>query len=63
MLVILGPTGVPDSEFEAVKHVPGVVADKCLPLAVKQVKLADDATGFGTRASAARQDTCVMVGV
>ena len=63
MLVIMGPTGVPDSEIEAVKHVPGVVADQCVPLAVKQVKLADDATGFGTRASAARQDTCVMVGV
>ncbi len=63
MLVVLGAPGLPDSEIDAVKHVPGVVSDQCLPLAVQQVKLVDDATGFQTRASAARQDTCVMVGV
>ena len=39
------------------------MVDQCVPLAIKQVKFADDVTGFDTRASAARQDTCVLVGV
>jgi putative ABC transport system permease protein len=63
MLVIINPMGLPDSEIEAVRHVQGIVSGECLPLAVKQVKFADDVTGFHERASAARQDSCVLVGV
>ncbi|HEX4144030.1 MAG TPA: FtsX-like permease family protein [Pirellulales bacterium] len=63
MLVIMNPMGVPDGEIDAVRHVPGVVPSQCAPLAVKQVKFADDVTGFETRASATRQDSCVLVGV
>jgi putative ABC transport system permease protein len=63
LLVSISPTGVPDSEVDAVRHVKGLVAEKFLPVAVKQVKFADDPTGFKIRPSATRQDTCVMVGI
>ena len=63
LLVVMGPLGVPDSEIDAVQHTAGVVPGQCAPLAVKQVKFADDVTGFETRASATRQETCVLVGV
>ncbi len=63
MLVIMGPTGVPDSEIEAVRNAHGVNPAQFVPVAARQVKLADDVTGYETRASATRQDTCVMVGV
>ncbi len=61
LLVVMSPSGVPDSEIDAVRKVPGVA--ECVPVAAKQVKLADDVTGYSQRASATRQDTCVMVGV
>ena len=62
-VVVSVPAGVPDSQIDAVRHVPGLVADKLLPLALKQVKFAGDPTGYKVRPSATRQDTCVMVGV
>jgi putative ABC transport system permease protein len=54
---------VPDSEVDAVRHVKGLISDRFLPVAIKQVKFADDPTGFKIRPSATRQDTCVMVGI
>ncbi len=63
LVVGLMPVGVPDAEFDAVRHVKGVVADQCLPLAVEQTKFAEDYTGARIRTSSSRQDNCVMVGV
>ncbi len=63
LIVSIGPAGVADDEIAAVRHVKGIRADQCLPLAVKQVKFATDILGFKIRPSATRQDSCVMVGV
>ena len=63
MLVVMSPAGVPDDQIEAVGRVPGITPGEFVPVAAKQVKLADDVTGYDVRASATRQDTCVMVGV
>jgi putative ABC transport system permease protein len=63
LVVGLMPVGVPDAEIDAVRHVKGVVADQCVPLAVEQTKFAEDVTGARVRASSSRQDNCVMVGV
>ena len=63
LLVGLTPVGVPDSEIESVRHVKGVVADRCVPLAIEQTKFAEDVTGARIRESSSRQDNCVMVGV
>jgi putative ABC transport system permease protein len=63
MVVAIRPACIPDSEIDAVRHIPGIVADQCLPLAVEQTKFADDVTGARERISASRQDNCVMVGV
>ena len=63
LLVSISPSGVPDSNVDAVRHVKGIKADRFEPVAVKQVKFADDPTGFKIRPSATRQDTCVMVGI
>ena len=63
LVVGLMPVGVPDSEIDSVRHVKGVVADQCVPLAVEQTKFAEDVTGARVRASSSRQDNCVMVGV
>jgi putative ABC transport system permease protein len=63
MIVGLTPLGVPDSEIDAVRHVPGVDPARCVPLAAEQVKFLNDVTGAKTRASSSRQDNCVMLGV
>jgi putative ABC transport system permease protein len=63
MVVGLMPAGVPDAEIDSVRHVKGVIADQCVPLAVEQTKFAEDITGSRVRASSSRQDNCVMVGV
>ena len=63
LLVGLMPVGVPDAEIDSVRHLKGVVADQCVPLAVEQTKFAEDVTGARVRASSSRQDNCVMVGV
>ena len=63
LVVGLMPVGIPDAEIDSVRHVKGVVADQCLPLAVEQTKFAEDVTGARVRASSSRQDNCVMVGV
>ncbi|MGC3971096.1 MAG: ABC transporter permease [Pirellulales bacterium] len=63
MVISISPSGVPDSEIKNVQAVKGLSKDHFLPLAVKQVKFADDPTGFKIRPSATRQDNCMMVGV
>jgi putative ABC transport system permease protein len=63
LVVGLMPAGVPDAEIDAVRHVKGVVADQCVPLAVEQTKFAEDITGARVRESSSRQDNCVMIGV
>jgi putative ABC transport system permease protein len=63
LILSIAPAGVPDSEVDAVRHVKGLVAEKFVPVAVKQVKFDGDPTGFKVRPSATRQDTCVMVGI
>jgi putative ABC transport system permease protein len=63
LLVSITPAGIPDSEVDAVRHVPGIDPARFVPMAVKQVKLDGDPTGFKVRPSATRQDTCVMIGI
>ena len=63
MLAGLMPAGVPESEINAVRQVKGIKAGQCVPLAVQQVKFAEDLTGAHVRESATRQDNCVMIGV
>ena len=63
VVVSIAPSGVPDAEVDAVRRVKGLVAGRFVPLAVKQVKFADDPTGSKIRPSATRQDSCVMVGL
>ncbi|WP_422929588.1 ABC transporter permease [Singulisphaera sp. PoT] len=63
LVVSMGPAGVPESEVDAVRHVPGLVPERFLPLAVKQAKFEGDPTGYKVRASSTRQDNCVMIGV
>ena len=62
LLISLAPGSVPATELEAIRRVPGIVSQRFIVTAVKQVKFADDVTGSKTRASASRQDNCVMIG-
>lgn len=62
LVVGLTPLGVPDSEFDALRHVPGVKPDEFVPLAAEQVKFAEDVTGAKVRATSSRQDNCVLLG-
>lgn len=63
MLAIMTPTGIPDSEIETVKTLPGVIGERSLPCVFEQVKFATDVTGAKVRATSSRQDNCVLVGV
>lgn len=63
MLAVMTPTGIPESEIETVRHLPGVVAERSLPCVFEQVKFATDVTGARIRATSSRQDNCVLVGV
>lgn len=55
--------GLPDTEIDAVRHVPGVVSDRCIPLAVEQPRLADDITGSRQGNSVTRQDNVILIGL
>jgi putative ABC transport system permease protein len=57
------PSGVPESAIDQVRKVPGVVSDQCVAIANEQVKFATDVVGAKVRATASRQDNCVMIGV
>ncbi|WP_082846224.1 ABC transporter permease [Planctomyces sp. SH-PL14] len=63
MLVALSPSGLPDSAVKAVLDVPGVDSNGSLPCVAEQTRFATDVTGAKVRATASRQDNCVMVGV
>jgi putative ABC transport system permease protein len=55
--------GLPDAEIASVRQVPGVNAERCLPLAVEQPQLAEDLTHSAERQSVTRQDNIVLVGL
>jgi putative ABC transport system permease protein len=63
LIANMSPTGIPDSEVEAVRQIKGVVGDRSLPCISEQVKFAADVTGAHERATSSRQDNCVLVGV
>lgn len=63
MIVGLSPAGLPESAIDQVRKVPGIVSNQCVAIANEQVKFADDIVGAKVRATASRQDNCVMVGV
>ena len=48
VLVTLQSGGLPDAEIDTVRHMPGVFAEQCIPLAVEQPRLAGDITGSRT---------------
>ncbi len=55
--------GLPDTEIEAIRSIPGVDGQQCIPLAVEQPKLAEDITGSHERTSVARQDNVIVIGL
>lgn len=63
MIVTFTTGGLPDSEFDAVRGIPGVNADRCLPLAVEQAQLTHDLTGSSARRSVTRQDNVILIGL
>ncbi|MFA5204600.1 MAG: FtsX-like permease family protein [Lentisphaeria bacterium] len=63
VLVAFQVGGLPDAEIATVQRASGMPAERCLPLAVEQPKLAADITGSEERASVARQDNVVLVGL
>ena len=62
-LVAFQRGGLSDSEIAAVRAIEGVRADRCIPLAVEQPKLASDITGSESHVSVIRQDNVVMIGL
>ncbi len=62
-LVSLQLGGLPDAEIENVRHIKGVIADQCLPLAVEQPRLAEDITKSQEQSSVTRQDNVIMIGL
>ena len=63
MLVAFPSGGLPDAEIDAVRRLPGVIPQQCLPLAVEQPKLADDITGSEERSTVTRQDNIILIGL
>jgi putative ABC transport system permease protein len=63
VFINLGSTGLPIEHANDLDGVPGLTPGRTAPLAVEQVKFADDVLGADERANAARQDNCVIVGV
>jgi putative ABC transport system permease protein len=57
------PNGLPPEQADAVGRLPGLVPQRCLPLAVEQPKLTYDITGSATRATVTRQDNIVLIGL
>jgi putative ABC transport system permease protein len=55
--------GLPEEEIRTVSALRGVVSEQCLPLAVEQPKLAEDITHSQQRATVARQDNVVLIGL
>jgi len=63
MLVSFQRGGLPDKEIEAVRSIPGVRADQCIPLAVEQPKLVGDPTHSEEQNSVIRQNNVIMIGL
>ena len=57
------PGGLNEQTAGEVAKIRGVLPGKCLPVAVEQVKLAEDLTGSRERQSVVRQDNVVFFGV
>lgn len=57
------PGGLNEQTAGQVAEIRGVLPGKCLPVAVEQVKLAEDLTGSRERQSVVRQDNVVFFGV
>ncbi|HLA85857.1 MAG TPA: ABC transporter permease, partial [Thermoguttaceae bacterium] len=55
--------GLPVSEIASVRAIDGVRADRCIPLAVEQPKLASDITGSEKQQSVIRQNNVIMIGL
>lgn len=62
-VAVMTPSGIPESEVAAVRGIKGVDGGRSLPCIAEQTKFATDVTGAELRATTARQDNCVMVGV
>lgn len=54
---------VPEAEFRAVAGAAGMRSETLLPLAVEQARLAEDLTDSAERASVARQDNVILIGL
>ncbi len=63
MVVVMTPSGIPDSAVDEVRHMQGVIPERSLPCLSEQVKFATDVTGAKVRATSSRQDNCVLVGI
>jgi putative ABC transport system permease protein len=55
--------GLPDAEIEAIRKVPGVIPEQCIPLAVDQPRLAEDITKSKEGQSVTRQDNVIIIGL
>ena len=63
MLASFQSGGVLSTEIDAVRSIKGVRADRCIPLAVEQPKLAGDITGSEEHQSVIRQNNVIMIGL
>ncbi|QEH39146.1 FtsX-like permease family protein [Aquisphaera giovannonii] len=63
LMIQLGPGGIPDEDVRELRRVKGLAPGRLAAVASRQVRFADDPTGFRERPSATRQDTCLMLGV
>ena len=61
MLVGFEPSGLPDDSIDAVRHVAGVIPERCMPLAVEQPRLVKEMTGTG--GFLMQQDNVVLIGL
>ena len=55
--------GLPDAEVDAIRDLEGVRADRCIPLAVEQPKLASDLADSENQMSVIRQDNVIIIGL
>jgi putative ABC transport system permease protein len=55
--------GLPDGEIEAVRNIPGVIPEQCIPLVVDQPRLAEDITQSQEGNSVTRQDNVIIIGL
>lgn len=63
MLASFQSGGLPETEIGAVRAIEGIRADRCIPLAVEQPKLAGDITGSEEHQSVIRQNNVIMIGL